>query len=189
MPPSSALGLSRSRIYSNCTKRSAVSCRGVGPLALARQPASQVVAHRQRHPLPQPRVPRQLTECPGATAAGWLWLREAGPPMGKISERRVTRYQPTPQEKAQRKRVSGFVLANPEKSKKRLPSASRSSRGCASSKPSHLGPVGVVESCKKYAAQNGSSPKPCRRAKRSIRALRQILCEWELPSSTIRKAR
>ena len=32
---------------------------------------------------------------------------------------RVTRYQPTPQEQAQRKRVSGFVLANPEKSRKR----------------------------------------------------------------------
>src|SRR5256885_16803001 len=101
----------------------------------------------------------------------------------------ITSYQPTPQEQAQRKRVSGFVLANPEKSRKRFPSASRNYRESASSKPSHLGPVGVVESCKKYAAQNGSSPKPCRRAKRSIRALRQILCEWELPSSTIRKAR
>ena len=49
---------------------------------------------------------------------------------------RVTRYQPTPQEQPQRKRVSGFVLANPDKSRKRLPSASRSSRGFASSKPS-----------------------------------------------------
>jgi len=38
---------------------------------------------------------------------------------------RVTRYQPTPQEQAQRKRVSGFVLANPEKSRKHLPSVLR----------------------------------------------------------------
>ncbi len=52
---------------------------------------------------------------------------------------RVTRYQPTPQEQSQRKRVSGFVLANPEKSKKCSPSASRSSRGCKSSKPSVRG--------------------------------------------------
>ena len=34
---------------------------------------------------------------------------------------RVTRYQPTPQQQAQRKRVSGFVLANPELKLLRLP--------------------------------------------------------------------
>ncbi len=33
---------------------------------------------------------------------------------------RVTRYQPTPQEQAQRRWVSGFVLANPEKSRELL---------------------------------------------------------------------
>src|SRR6266481_527886 len=76
-PPSSTLGLSRSRIYSNCTKRSAVSCRGVDPLASARQPVSQAAAHRHRRPLPQQRVPHRLVECPGANVEGSLWLREA----------------------------------------------------------------------------------------------------------------
>ena len=61
---SSALGLFLPCISCSCTKRAAVSCRGVNPPASARQPASQAVAHRQRHPLPQRRVPRPPTEFP-----------------------------------------------------------------------------------------------------------------------------
>jgi len=77
-------------------------------------------------------------ECPNTKAAFLIDGKNAGSIFYPCQtekcdvHNRVTRYQPTPQEKAQRKRVSGFVLANPEKSKKRWLSASRSCRGCAS---------------------------------------------------------
>src|SRR5579859_178860 len=48
-------------------------------LASLRPPALTATFRRQKvHPPPQ-RVPRQPTECHGATAAGWLWPPEAGP--------------------------------------------------------------------------------------------------------------
>src|SRR5437667_3707782 len=74
-------------------------------------------------------------ECPNTKAAVLIDGKSAGSIFYLCQtekcdvHNRVTRYQPTPQEKDQRKRVSGFVLANPEKATKLLPSASRNCRG------------------------------------------------------------
>ena len=70
-------------------------------------------------------------ECPNTKAAVLIDGKSAGSIFYLcLTEKcdvhnRVTRYQPTPKEQARQKRVSGFVLANPDKSRKHLQSASR----------------------------------------------------------------
>src|SRR6266576_3104838 len=117
--------------------------KGEKPLRVSQSPAWQTNGHAKAVLFEgQYRKAKAKGECPNTKAAVLIDGKGAGTIFYLCQtekcdvHNRVTRYLPTPQEQAQRKRVSGFVLANPEKSRKRLPSASRSSRESASSKPS-----------------------------------------------------
>src|SRR6202030_2480887 len=117
--------------------------KGEKPLRVSQAPAWQANGHAKDVLFEgQYRKAKAKGECPNTKAAVPIDAKGAGSVFYVCQtekcdvHNRVTRYQPTPQEQAQRKRVSGFVLANPEKSRKHLPSASRSCRGCASSKSS-----------------------------------------------------
>src|SRR5947207_5841301 len=117
--------------------------KGEKPLRVSQAPAWQVNAHAKDVLYEgQDRRAKGKAECPNTKTAVLIDGKGAGSTFYLCQtekcevHNRVTRYQPTPQEQAQRKRVSGFVLANPEKSRKLFVSASRNCRACASSKPS-----------------------------------------------------
>src|SRR6266481_3781893 len=104
--------------------------KGEKPLRVSQSPAWQASGHAKDVLFEgQYRKAKAKGECPNTKAAVLIDGKGAGSIFYLCQTEKcdvhnhVTRYQPTPQEQAQRKRVSGFVLANPEKSRKRLPSA------------------------------------------------------------------
>ena len=116
--------------------------KGEKPLRVSQAPAWQANGHAKDVLFEgQYRRAKAKGECPNTKAA--VLIDGKGGSIFYLCQtekcdvhNRVTRYKPTPQEQAQRKRVSGFVLANPEKSRKHLGSASRNCRESASLKPS-----------------------------------------------------
>src|SRR6266576_3787934 len=117
--------------------------KGEKPLRASQAPAWQANGHAKDVLFEgQYRKAKAKEECPNTKAAVLIDGKGAGSIFYLCQtencdvHNRVTRYQPTPQEQAQRKRVSGFVLANPEKSWRHLRNASRSSRAYPSWTPS-----------------------------------------------------
>jgi hypothetical protein len=106
--------------------------KGEKPVRVSQAPAWQANGHAKDVLFEgQYRKAKAKGECPNTKAAVLIDGKGAGSIFYLCQtdkcdvHNRITRYQPTPQEQAQRKRVSGFVLANPEQSRRRLPSASR----------------------------------------------------------------
>jgi hypothetical protein len=123
-----------------------VEAEGEKVLSVSQAPAWQANGHAKDVLYEgQYRRAKGKAECPNTRAAVLIDGKSAGSIFYLCHtekcevHNRVTRYQPTPQEQAQRKRVSGFVLANPEQSRKPLPNASRNYQESESWKPSARG--------------------------------------------------